>query len=551
MATKVREISPPIRKLYQAFLLGKRKSVKKEEENAIIVNEVVGAMALFYERIRNLMNDAEEHLFRKSSIERYLTRRFFFKSFSLREFRGKNGHDYEIDLYTEWSKTLISDLIRARYLPNKIIPESKIGELAWIMKKHHILRESLLSYVPQWYRKELNNFILNLLASEIEESLVKNEFLSAQVGSLYELLHGRVNIVSKVLTPEEKDIQLYIAVLKTILKADVGLLRYHLFLLYFPQWHTVRESDLQNIILHFVKGARQIDHEIGREINLLIVAKIKPFAVSYHVLREFSEEDPEEAYRQIQIPQEFKKKVGQVLDKHYRKVRLRLIRNVWRSVVYIFVTKMIVAFLLEFPYDLYVTHKVNYTALAINVFFPPFLMFLLTITVQISAKKNTEQVLLLLNKIIFKETLDAISLRIRPRVKWGFLLRNTFRIFYFAIYAIIFFVIIRILRQLEFNLVNIIIFIFFLFIISFFSMRIRILAKDMIIIPRKENIFTLILDVIGIPIVRAGRWLNNRLSRINIFIFFLDFFIEAPFKFFVTLIEGWTGYLKEKKEEVY
>jgi hypothetical protein len=50
--------------------------------------------------------------------------------------------------------------------------------------------------------------------------------------------------------------------------------------------------------------------------------------------------------------------------------------------------------------------------------------------------------------------------------------------------------------------------------------------------------------------IRAGRWISIRAPRVNIFLFFFDFIIEAPFKALVELIENWLAFLREKREEI-
>jgi hypothetical protein len=48
-----------------------------------------------------------------------------------------------------------------------------------------------------------------------------------------------------------------------------------------------------------------------------------------------------------------------------------------------------------------------------------------------------------------------------------------------------------------------------------------------------------------------GQWLSTRLSNINVFVFVLDFIIEAPFKTFVEIFEGWIYFIKEEREKIY
>ena len=44
--------------------------------------------------------------------------------------------------------------------------------------------------------------------------------------------------------------------------------------------------------------------------------------------------------------------------------------------------------------------------------------------------------------------------------------------------------------------------------------------------------------------------MSEKFSKINVFIFVLDFVIEAPFKSFMKITEEWMDYVHEKKEEI-
>ena len=75
-------------------------------------------------------------------------------------------------------------------------------------------------------------------------------------------------------------------------------------------------------------------------------------------------------------------------------------------------------------------------------------------------------------------------------------------------------------------------------------------VKEVIITEDRENIFSFIFEFFYMPIVAAGKFLSDNISRVNVFVFILDFIIEAPFKVVVEIVEDWTRYLKEKKEDL-
>ncbi|NBS69882.1 hypothetical protein EBT31_13355 [bacterium] len=58
------------------------------------------------------------------------------------------------------------------------------------------------------------------------------------------------------------------------------------------------------------------------------------------------------------------------------------------------------------------------------------------------------------------------------------------------------------------------------------------------------------LDVALLPIAQAGSWLSSKVSKINVFIYFFDFIIEAPLKVAIEFVEGWLTFVREKKEEI-
>jgi hypothetical protein len=82
-------------------------------------------------------------------------------------------------------------------------------------------------------------------------------------------------------------------------------------------------------------------------------------------------------------------------------------------------------------------------------------------------------------------------------------------------------------------------------------MRIRRSSRELIIYRQKEPVLMSVVDFFFLPIINVGRWLSFKFSRINIFVFFFDFIIEAPFKIFIQVLEEWFSFLREKKEEIY
>lgn len=75
-------------------------------------------------------------------------------------------------------------------------------------------------------------------------------------------------------------------------------------------------------------------------------------------------------------------------------------------------------------------------------------------------------------------------------------------------------------------------------------------VKELLVIEKKENLISFLIDLFYMPIIMAGKWLSGNFSKVNVFIFIFDFIIEAPFKILVDIAEEWTKYVKERKDNV-
>jgi len=106
------------------------------------------------------------------------------------------------------------------------------------------------------------------------------------------------------------------------------------------------------------------------------------------------------------------------------------------------------------------------------------------------------------------------------------------------------------LNFFNFNVPSGILFVFFLTIVSFFGFRLRNLAKQLSVVPRKDNFFSFLVDFISLPIIRVGRFFSTNFAKINIFLFILDFLIETPFKALVEFLEKAVSFINEKREEI-
>jgi hypothetical protein len=136
-----------------------------------------------------------------------------------------------------------------------------------------------------------------------------------------------------------------------------------------------------------------------------------------------------------------------------------------------------------------------------------------------------------------------------PTVRVGFS-KIAFSTVYFLAFCLTFGLLIAALQALSFTWMSSAIFLFFLCVVSFFAYRLRIGAREYVVLREKDSLKAAILDLFMLPILRAGQYLSIQVSRINVLVLFFDFIIETPFKTMLNVLEELFAYLKEKKEEL-
>jgi len=215
----------------------------------------------------------------------------------------------------------------------------------------------------------------------------------------------------------------------------------------------------------------------------------------------------------------------------------------------LFMTKMLLALIIELPIDAIWLGHIDVYPLLINILFHPLFLFFLAVTVRIPEKKNNEKLISGVHDLLYNE--KGLNIVFKIKKPW---MRGAFGViisaFYTATFLVSYGAIAFGLSLIGFNVVSIVLFLFFLSLVTFFGIKIRTSVRELVIIEGRGGVFGFLFDLFFLPIIRAGRWLSMRAPRINVFIFFLDFIIEAPFKMAVEMVEGWVAFVREKKDEI-
>ena len=500
-------------------------------EETIEVSVPASTAASWYEKVRNTLDYQEEHLLRRNAIERIL-----------RRYRG--GGDSPERMASE----LLKELVWAKYLPNKTIPLSLAETIAIILGKYEPLFTAAMSVKAN--REKLNNWLLDVVATEVEYTLAPPMIDEALASFMYEEARSRIDWDNRFdISDETKDLRLYIAIHRTLLKSNPATLRFRLLTLYYPSWAGVQATPMlsDELAANIVHVIQTIETEIFHPLTDRLSRVLRRKAGIFRVLRDVFVHTKDSS-KLLTDPIALDDAVKEALNRRTADFKIRLRRTVVRAVLFLFITKMLLALILEVPYDLLIAQDASWYPLAVNITFHPIFLALIGLTVVLPEKKNVEDYQSAVRAIAVGAQHQLLTIRVKQETRgtWFNVFVGLYGILFIAVYSIIGFI----LEGFGFHWLSITLFLFFLSLVTFFGIRIRSSTKDVVASDARSGFIGTIFDILMLPVVRAGAWLSIRVAKINVFIYFFDFIIEAPLKVAIEFVESWLTFVREKKEEI-
>jgi hypothetical protein len=490
-------------------------------------SKAASTLAIVYESARNAVEFRADHLIRQAAIERILKRRLFLNQKSQR-----------------LASLLIKELLWARYLKKNSIASKKIKELSNIIDKYrYMLSEN--SSGNKADKDGFSKWILQIASCEIEEALVFDPVPQILVNYVFQSLSQAIDFDED--DAQTKSIQIYIAVERGFAQNNEGFISFRLIKSLLPGWFDP-SSDVGRLKEELYKSYQEVKTQLQYPLAEALKRQVVALSPPFNLIREMLDRYTSDFALLSQNPEGLRQAEAEVLDELYDETRDKLSRASLRSIVYIFLTKMLVALSLELPFDLYLGSP-NYLALGVNLAFPPFLMFVLNANIPLPEKENTANMLNLVDEYFYSADKPKLHLVSQKAKKQG--MDKVFSAIYIATFVLIFGGIFWLLGRLGFNPVSQVIFLFFLSVVSFFAYRVRGIAKDFNLQKEdKESLASSFKDFVFLPIIKVGQWLSVQISNINILSFIFDFIIEAPLKVFLEVIEEWIHFVRVKKEEI-
>lgn len=509
---------------YVEAVLATHAAEAKPGESTIEIHGALKRLTAFYERLRTLIDYQDEQFMRRLAIKRIL-----FRALVLQGIKAEIGEQ------------LVRELIRAAYLENGKIPASHAAQIDQILAKYRTGLEALPEHAANGELMRRQRQLLGVAAAEIEDFLSSSEvdrllvrWLSKEISSY---------------TPDQPNELTRMIAMRTLLKADSDLITWRLFRdLHSKLWQDFTDAPSEHI--------KPVIDEIHRLENLQesrpFEAKVRRFsrlAAPYLVLLELAREHNHHAKEILEDPVRLQGAIEDTIKDRIKRTEKKVRRTLARATVYIFITKLIFGLPLELMYDLAIHGAPAYGPLIINLALPPILMVLAALSISSPGKDNRELLYERTKAIVLGQDVPPHADIVNER-HFSSVTTSVFSFFFVVSYIIAFGALIWFLNLLNFNLASMLVFLFFLSVVGFFAYRIRATARELALVREREGLFFVIFDFFALPFLRLGRWLSLTARQLNVFLFLMDFVLEAPLKVVFVALEDWFAFLREKREEL-
>ncbi|MCL4375034.1 hypothetical protein M1523_04225 [Patescibacteria group bacterium] len=511
-----------------------RPKPRPDDLSKLTVSQTVSFFALAYERLRNAVEYREDHLIRRAAIERILKRRLLLHPEGVNE-----------------AENLIRELLWARYFDPDSLGAQDIDVIQTIINRYLYVKRLVIAGRANEEQFFLTDFLISIMTCEIEETLSpeatnRNASLTYFI---YQVLRHKVKIEG--LGDNEKDAYFLAALEKSYRRSDKPYQRYHLFTTFYHPIGQQSEEQLKTLssdlpaIFHRVD--RMVNSSYVDSLTRFVRRQLPPFLILFSIIQS--------RFSDIQTILTDRNKlwseVDQMCRQKYQQLNKRIRNLALRSFIYIFLTKMVFALILEFPASKFFYGEVNTTSILINTLFPPVLMLFIISFFRMPGEDNTKKIYTRIIEIIDadKSFETAIAFIPKKRSEKKPVLVFGFTIFYLFTFLVTLLLIYQVLVYLNFNLVSQIIFVFFVSVVTFFSYRIKQIVNEYRL-DEKSSILSPFIDFFFMPVLSLGKFFSSEIAKLNFFIFVFDFLIEAPFKLIFEIFEEWISFVKKRKEEI-
>lgn len=474
-----------------------------------------------YEQLRNATELGEGNITIQRAIRRFYKRALFYT----RQKPEKVGQE------------LCIELILGGYIQESSLGENAPKIIATMVSEYadtyHKLRESGVT------QKQAMNWILAVLSVRTYNLLLPHTYDLVIAAYAYQYFLDELPKDRFIQNDSEIGIYndaLYVAVHQALLQSDLDAVRTDLL-------HVHGLDGTNPDIQEYMRWNIYAKELYTSHLTLRLRRTISKNGATFRILRSLMANSPPDDT--ILNRDGFLQLYRHQIDREYVRVNKRLNAGVVKSVIFLFLTKVIVGLAIEVPFDRYFYGHVIPLPLAINLLFPPLYMAVLRLGITTPSTKDAVEVTDFADKLLYGETAPSPRLPKLPSKS------ANARLGYSVLFLVPFVVTYFVLNSLGFNPLQMAIFIVFFSTASFLGYRLSHMVRELCMARIQTGMFGMLWDLFYLPYILVGQWIASKYTELNVIGEILDLFIELPLKTVLSIIRQWVRFLSEKHEELY
>lgn len=486
---------------------------------------VVGAGATLtsaYEQLRNAAENTEEHLLLQNSIRRFYRQLLLTRD---RKDLALSGDELAVEL------TL------AGYLKNDNLTAAQVKTINTLAVEHGELLDALRArrIAPDVALR----WVMDMLSVSVERELSDHSDNDVFMQFCYEYFRTTLepHKLFRGKVPADYDIALFMAVHKALLRSDVAVIRADLMRRY-----RITSDD----VAKFTDLSKHIDSvHVSRLVDKLY-RLVDRQAAPERIVKRMLHEDVD-VRRLLENKSQFLTAFETQVEREYSQVGMRIRRAIIRSIIFLFITKVVIGLALEVPYDYAVHGHIIWFPLIVNLMFPPLYMALLSLTLGLPGPANTRALSDRIAAVLYAG--DA-QLQLQGVQNLNGKSNRAFTFVYVLFGIALVGLMSWGLMSIGFSFLHLLIFFIFLSTASFLGFRLSHMVRELEVLDTQQSGLTFVRDLFYLPFVVIGRWLSEKYSKVNIITLVLDMVIELPLKTILRLVRQWAAFINAKKDEL-
>jgi hypothetical protein len=541
------DLTPIITTLIDNYVSGIEEG--KKGTTPIHVDEIASRLAKFYELIRKVVDWKEDNALRRSAIERIL-KRLLFTKLSGFSFIG------EVEA-GRLAEAVTFDLIRGGHLPNDEVPQERVEVLKSALGKYIYLLEhtSLSGSDPTVIKRRVNffTFIVELAACETEEILTNPLRETGLIYTMTAAMNERIRLLpNDAMSADEKFVQVFIAVCRTLFDLDDAFITYHLLAFQFSDWQNPSPSQTELInreILSIWDQSEEIlKHPLAKQFYGFCERIDTVFVLLGDLLDEYKEK-PEELLSIAQNRELLTNHIEKYYDARYTTLKRRLFSLAVFSTLSVFLSNWFTFYIVEVPLAKLFYEGFNWLTAFIDFLVPTAVMFFLVSIIRPPGNDNKKRVVKAVYSFVYtREKYDYYEVNARKRRRR--LIDLVIGIVYLAIRLAVFAGIAYVFYFFRLPITSVIFDTLTIALTVYASVTIRNKSKELSVNERL-SLWEFFLDMISVPVAKIGSILAAKWKEYNVVAFLFNFIIETPFAVILDVIEQWSNFLKERRAELH